>query len=164
MAEAEGADAKGGEAPVEPPGEPMVTFHVAGVLYGIALSLVREIVRLGQLVPVPGAPRAILGITELRGEPLVVTDVRRVLGEPNERPAHLGQLIVLGDGGPELGLLADGVLDIQTVHTGALLAGRGAMTGPHNACIRGSTVDGLQVLDGRELLVDPQLWAQDEEG
>lgn len=47
--------------------------------YAISVARVKEILPLNQLTPVPNAPRAIMGMTLIRGEVVVVVDMQSVL-------------------------------------------------------------------------------------
>ena len=50
--------------------------------YGIELTDVREVVPDPRLTPVPGAPPAVLGVVNLRGEVVPVLDTAQLLGLP----------------------------------------------------------------------------------
>jgi purine-binding chemotaxis protein CheW len=50
--------------------------------YGIELTDVREVVPEPRLTPVPGAPPAVLGVVNLRGEVVPVLDTAQLLGLP----------------------------------------------------------------------------------
>jgi purine-binding chemotaxis protein CheW len=97
-------DAEAIEAPVQ-----MVGVELLGELYGIEIHLVQEVIRVGTVTRVPGAPRPILGITSLRGKILPVLDLRIRLGLPAAEVGARSRIVVADLGGKLLGLLVDAV-------------------------------------------------------
>jgi purine-binding chemotaxis protein CheW len=123
---------------------------------------VREVVRIGDCTPVPGAPDFLLGIVNLRGEVLAVFDLRRLFGVPAREPGSLSRLLVLGGDRAEFGLIADAVHEVRTLWLDALREPPGAIAG--RELIRGVTADALVVLDGAALLLDRRLFIDGGEG
>lgn len=62
--------------------EQVVVIEVAGLLMGLPLDRVVEVVRGLAPVPVPGAPAGVVGMVNLRGQVLGVLDPRLALGLP----------------------------------------------------------------------------------
>jgi chemotaxis signal transduction protein len=92
----------------------MTTVHVrvrvGSESYAIAVEHVIEIAELGDLSPVPGAHRSVLGIQNLRGEVLPVFDLASVLGIMSESPPR--RLLVTEHGGVRAGFAIDEVTDV----------------------------------------------------
>lgn len=92
----------------------MTTVHVrvrvGSEFYAIAVEHVIEIAELGDLSPVPGAHRSVLGIQNLRGEVLPVFDLASVLGITSESPPR--RLLVTEHGGLRAGFAIDEVTDV----------------------------------------------------
>ena len=124
----------------------VVPFTLDGSRYAIEILLVRAIVDSGSIAPVPGARPEFLGVTTYRGEMLGVMDLRVALGRAS-RAAGARHLLILGDGGAELGLLADAVAEPTDVVIGELLPSPSG-----HRLVRGITPDGHLVLAGRDLL------------
>jgi purine-binding chemotaxis protein CheW len=61
-----------------------VTLHVGAEQYALPVDNVVEIADFDPPTPVPGAPRELLGIRNLRGEVLPVFDLAAVLGIPGD--------------------------------------------------------------------------------
>jgi purine-binding chemotaxis protein CheW len=61
-------------------GVPHLVFRVAGEDYALRLAAVREVVGLGSLDVVPGAPTALRGVLDVRGERVAVVDLGAVFG------------------------------------------------------------------------------------
>jgi purine-binding chemotaxis protein CheW len=81
--------------------------------YALSVQDVIEVVDIGDLTPVPGAPRTILGIRNLRGEALPVIDLARLLNlGPGETPQRM---VVAQAGKLRAGLAVRSVLGVDEV-------------------------------------------------
>jgi purine-binding chemotaxis protein CheW len=124
-------------------------FTLAGAPHAVETRHVREIVRLVDLTPVPGAPDTLLGLVPVRGEVVAVFDLRRLLALEG-RGAPPSRLVVLGGEHLELAVAVDAVNDITLVDLATLreppIAG---------SLVRGLTADTV-LLDGAALLSDPR--------
>ncbi|HZU30165.1 MAG TPA: chemotaxis protein CheW [Candidatus Angelobacter sp.] len=69
------------------------TFYVNGMLFGIAVENVREVVTHHKTTPVPLARPEVEGLMNQRGQVVVALDLRRRLGFP-ERAANQQPMIV----------------------------------------------------------------------
>jgi purine-binding chemotaxis protein CheW len=95
-------------------------FRVASSNYAIPVQIVREIVRSGQLTPVPRAPPGVLGISSFRGRVITVVDMTNRLGlgtalvQSMPGPMRVAKLrILMVDLGQEtIGYLVDEVLQV----------------------------------------------------
>jgi chemotaxis signal transduction protein len=92
----------------------IVTFQLGHQHYGLPLAVVHEIVRLPALTQLAGAPPALCGLLNLRGQHLPVLDGRVLVGEPALYDLA-NQIVIAGRGQPEFGLLVDQVHDVYTV-------------------------------------------------
>ncbi len=87
-----------------------ISFSLAGQSYGVDIGRVREVLAETQIEPVPGAPAAVLGVINLRGQIVTVLDLRAWLGrEPSSKVARV---MVLEHAGAMLGLAVDAVSDV----------------------------------------------------
>ena len=73
-------------------------FSLGGLGLAVDVVQAREIVVLDRCTVVPGAPEAVLGVTNLRGSILPVVEVRPLLGLPARPPEPGAMAIVLVDG------------------------------------------------------------------
>jgi chemotaxis signal transduction protein len=81
-----------------------VTFLLDGRSYAARLTTIREVVRLGELVTLPGMELPVAGVLDLRGVSLPVVDIRPV-------PGAEGDVLVLhgADGEAQFGFACDAV-------------------------------------------------------
>lgn len=136
----------------------LVTFTLGGDCYAVEAGLVREVVRLVSLTPVPGTPPSIAGVINLRGELLPVVDLRKLLGLERPGITDLSRVVVLGRDRAEFGLLADSSHDLRSIPRSGILAPPGGPGPIQSRLLLGVTREALAVLDGAALLSDPRLF------
>jgi purine-binding chemotaxis protein CheW len=78
--------------------------------YAAPVGHVLEVAELGEVSPVPGAPSAVLGVRNLRGQILPVIDLALLLGVP--RTALPGRLLVAEAAGQRAGFAMDQVSEV----------------------------------------------------
>jgi purine-binding chemotaxis protein CheW len=88
-----------------------LAFRIAGQHYAAPLALVGEVLRDGELTPVPGAAYDLLGIRHLRGQIVPVMDGRRRLDLPEQPAADPAsvRVVMLQAGGQMVGLRVDAI-------------------------------------------------------
>lgn len=95
--------------------ETWVAFRLQGETYALPVSHVREIVRVDAVTRVPGGPREIRGVTNVRGRVIPVVDLRVRLGlEPDDLSPGSRVLVAEARGRP-IGLLVDGVRAVERI-------------------------------------------------
>lgn len=95
--------------------EPLVrwiTFKLGNENYGVEVKHVREILRMSNIFPVPGAPACVLGITNIRGNVVTVIDGRRRLNLPEQNHDDETRVIVFDAGDDMAGVVVDNVTDV----------------------------------------------------
>jgi purine-binding chemotaxis protein CheW len=95
------------------------TLSVAGILYGIEVARVQEVLRAQRLTRVPLAHGVVAGLMNLRGQIVTAIDLRRRLALP-ERPAGKAPThVVVQAGGAVVSLLVDDVGDVIPISSEA---------------------------------------------
>ncbi len=92
-------------------------FSLKGQRYALSLTSVREVIRPGDITPVPGAPVDVLGVVNLRGQIVPVLDGRRRFGLDGTGDAadeDAQRVIVFDDGGTVVGMRIDVIGDMLT--------------------------------------------------
>jgi purine-binding chemotaxis protein CheW len=141
----------------------VVTFALASEQYALPTRFVREVVRLADPTPLPGAPPFLAGVLNLRGDLLALVDLRPFLGTAAHEATGPARVLVLGDGRAEFGILADAAHEVRILRADEVLGPPPAAGSAGREWLRGVTREALVVLDGAALLQDGRLFI-DEEG
>jgi purine-binding chemotaxis protein CheW len=97
-----------------------VLFELAGERYGLPVTAVQEILRVGTITRVPHAPAPVRGITNLRGRVLAVVDLRVRLGLPPADPDVHSRILVVESRRRTLSLLVDAAHQVVKLIPSAL--------------------------------------------
>ncbi|HJW04940.1 MAG TPA: chemotaxis protein CheW [Rhodanobacter sp.] len=94
-----------------PPARHWLSFRIGAQLYAAPLDEVSEVIRDGELTPVPGAAPDLLGVRHLRGRIVPVMDGRLRLGLPALPAANpvSVRVVLLSQAGQRVGLRVDAV-------------------------------------------------------
>ena len=88
-----------------------VVFRLTREWYGVEITKVKEVIKVGKITYLPSSPEHIAGIVNLRGYILSVTDLKTIFGLPHEEPTEKTRIIALESGALETGFLADEVVE-----------------------------------------------------
>ena len=167
----------GGELPAGGSGEPdrgrepnrpgdeiqmkYVTFRLEQEEYGLPISHVREINRVGEITRVPNSSQYLMGVINLRGKIIPVIELKRRL-RLGPTAVNRESRIIIAENGPKLlGLLVDQVSEVRAILSGQIEAP------PDEVKVNGNLITGVAKLDERRLviLLDPELiWNTPPEG
>jgi len=117
--------------------------------YGVPITLVREIVGVQTVVPVPNRPPMVDGVINLRGVVIPVINLRRAFGLAPGMPDEQNVIIVVDGGGTDrIGLAADRVKEVVTFADGEVEP-------PPRLAATGNLVAGIGKSQGRiRILLD----------
>ena len=91
-----------------------LAFALAGELYGVELTRIREILSPPPITPVPRAPREVIGVCSVRGLLVTVVDLRRRLRLPERQSTRRARiLLTTADSGEVIGLFVDEVRQVM---------------------------------------------------
>jgi purine-binding chemotaxis protein CheW len=93
----------------------LVTFMLGAEEYGVPISQIQEIDRLGKITKVPKAAEFIEGITNLRGEVIPVLDTRKRFDLELKAPDDRTRIIIVDMGGVKTGLVVDSVRQVMNL-------------------------------------------------
>jgi len=94
-----------------------LSFTLAGEIYAVPVTVVREIIRLCPVTPVAGMPAHVRGVINLRGRVIPLIDLRLRFGLP-AAPDHdrtcfvVGQVAGGAGGGRPYAVVVDGVEEV----------------------------------------------------
>ncbi len=89
-----------------------VTFQLAGENYAVNVLSVHEVLKSTDITPVPGAPSAVRGILNLRGNVVTVLDGRQLFNLPPAPMTEETRILIVEVGGQMVGLVVDAVAEV----------------------------------------------------
>jgi purine-binding chemotaxis protein CheW len=126
----------------------LLVFELGHERYGIELSEIQAVLPFGGCTPVPGAPPALIGVINVRGEIRAVVDTRALLGLPPAQDAAAGYVVLVRLPSGAVGLKVDRIDQVRRVDPAHLMAAaEGAVTLPASRFVKALTRDTVIVLD-----------------
>ena len=144
---------------LEDPTQRWVTFHMDNETYGINVTQVREVLRITEIAPVPGAPDYVLGIINLRGNVVTVMDTRKRFGLRSVENTDSTRIVIIEVEGQEVGILVDSVAEVIDIRQSAVEAAPNIGNDDASRYIQGvSSIEGqlLILVDLNRLLTDEE--------
>ncbi len=123
--------------------------------YALATRFIHEVLRGAELIPLPGAPALLCGLTLLRGEVLPVVELAPLFGRPASSPGTV--VLVVGASRPELGLAVAQVEEVVPLPRDTFLPPPAPLQAQGGALVSGINREGLILLEGEALLSDSRL-------
>lgn len=136
-----------------------VTFRLQEETYGINVTQVREVLRLTEIAPVPGAPDYVIGIINLRGNVVTVIDTRRRFGLPTKESDDSSRIVIIEVEGQVVGILVDSVAEVVDLRASAIESAPNVGNDDSSKFIQGVTSregELLILVDLNRLLSDDQ--------
>ena len=91
------------------------TFYIQGLLFGVEVETVQEVIRHQEMTGVPLAPEVVAGLINLRGQIVTAIDLRRRLGVHDRLDGGLPMNVVVRTGDGAVSLLVDEIGDVVEV-------------------------------------------------
>src|SRR5579859_7682676 len=98
----------------------IVVFGLANEHYGVDIARVEGIIKMQAITTVPHAPEFVEGVTNLRGKVLPVIDLRCRFGLSPAEPTKDTRIVNVEMNGLTVGLVVDGVSEVQRVDPAAV--------------------------------------------
>jgi purine-binding chemotaxis protein CheW len=120
----------------------LATFHLGDHLFAVPVSDVQEVLMLQPHTPTPGAPPAVAGLINLRGQVVTALDLRTRLGLPpreqqgDDTPSSIN--VVVRAGGETWSLLVDRIGDVIDVDAAQFEPTPDTLHGPLRELILGA--------------------------
>jgi purine-binding chemotaxis protein CheW len=116
----------------------LCTFSLGGLLFGVEVGKVQEVIRYQEMTSVPLAPPEVEGLINLRGQIVTAIDLRRRLGmSPRTDEARPLNVVVQGPDGIT-SLLVDEIGDVLNVEERSFEPPPGTLRAPARELIRGA--------------------------
>lgn len=116
----------------------LCTMVLDGMVFGVDVLHVQEIMRQQQLTRVPLANSTVCGLMNLRGQIVTALDLRRKLGLPERPPGAKHKNVVVRSEGGVVSLLVDEVGDVIDVSGETLERPPETLRGPVRELIQGA--------------------------
>lgn len=100
--------------------ERWVCFELATQSYALPILSVQEVLSGAEIEPVPGAPRTVLGVVNLRGTIVTVLDLRLRLGLPAAHGPLPSCLVIVDGPGEAVAVQVDRVVDVRCIACAAI--------------------------------------------
>ena len=107
-------------APPAPAEEQLVVFRLGEEHYAVNIEAVESIIKMQTITVVPRAPKYVDGLTNLRGDVLLVLDLRTRLGLDRAPQTPDTRIVVCNWQGNKVGMLVDGVSEVMPVSRAAI--------------------------------------------
>jgi purine-binding chemotaxis protein CheW len=114
------------------------TFFLDGLLFGVEVSKVQEVIRYQEMTRVPLAPPVVQGLINLRGQIVTALDLRRRLNLKDRSSNRLPMNVVVRTGDEAVSLLVDEIGDVLEVEEDAFERPPETLQGEARELIRGA--------------------------
>ena len=135
----------------------VVEFLLAYERYAVESSFVREVCPLKELTFLPGAPAFLAGVMNVRGQIVLVVDLKKFFDLPEKGLTDLNKVIIISNGRMEFDILVDVVFRVGHVPLSELQRSLPTLTGVRAEYLKGVTANRLIVLEATKLLTDPKI-------
>ncbi len=136
-----------------------VTFQLGQETYAVVVKKVREILRINNISPVPGAPEYIVGITNIRGNVVSVIDGRRRINLSSTEYSDLSRMIVMESEDDIVAVVVDKVVNIIDLPESSIESNPKLHKGDNSKYITGVIThsdDLIIILDSEKFITDEQ--------
>lgn len=120
-------------------------FTVSDATFGVDARMVLEVVKVGDITRVHGAPRGVVGIRNLRGRIVTVVDMAVHLGLGCVEIGGDARLLIMESQGESYGFLVEAVTDALAVEEGGLIAPMASLDPALRARLQGVWREGDQL-------------------
>lgn len=138
----------------------LVVFRLGSERYGVRITWVREIQKVGHIAVVPTAPAFVVGVINLRGNILSVIDIKVFFGLEQVVMNEHTRVLVVERGGMSIGILVeevDEIVDIATADIKPPLSPAKGVTEEHVLGIAPHGGGMLLLLDVEKILKNPRI-------
>lgn len=115
----------------------LVTFFLDREEFGVPITQVREILRVGTITRIPEQPPHIRGVTNVRGRVIPVVEIRSRLGLPPVQVTAQSRILLVDSHARVLGLVVDAVSQVMRVKSQAVIPPPEEVLSVHADYIRG---------------------------
>lgn len=138
-------------------GCPVLEFKLADESYALGTEHIRQVLRAGEITPLPHTPPFVPGIINVRGEIISLIDFRILFNLPEREEEGPTFVMLLANEDMHFGIIADEILNVTHVSPDEMQQSMPTLTDIRERYLKGVTPEGLVVLDCKKILSDEQL-------
>jgi purine-binding chemotaxis protein CheW len=140
----------------------IVEFRLGTESYGLEFDHILEVYPLRELTPLPGLPRFVQGIINVRGQIVSVIDLKIFFEMTSDEATAGTKVIILQSNDMEFGIMADAIIGVKAIAKKEILPTLPTLTGIRTDFLKGVSKERLVILDGAKLLADSNLIINEE--
>ena len=115
----------------------IVVFRLGNQEFALEIGLVKEIIRLVEITPLPRVPEAVAGMINVRGKIIPVVDLHKHLQLQRISAGAAARIVLVDAGAALVGLWVDEAVDVLRVDPDELKSATDIMTGDNLVSIKG---------------------------
>jgi purine-binding chemotaxis protein CheW len=127
----------------------LVVFKLGTEEFGVDIAQVREIIRVGDITRIPGAPRYVDGVINLRGQVTTVINLRNRLGLEGKDMDGNARIMILEVNKNVIGVIVDSVTEVKNLAATQIEALPEALS----TTVSSKYIQGVGKLEGRLLIL-----------
>jgi purine-binding chemotaxis protein CheW len=135
----------------------VITFMLGSEQYAMELHHIQEVIPLPELTTLPGTPKFVLGIINVRGQIISVIDLKTFFDLPQQGLTNRNRVIILHGQEMEFGILADEIHGISRMAADEIQTTLPTLTGVRQEYLQGVSKESVAILDAKKLLTDPKM-------
>lgn len=93
----------------------LVIFHIRDEEFGIPIDEIQEIIKMGNITPIPDAPKFIKGIVNVRGDIVTTIDMKIKFSIPGKQDGNGRHIVIIKQNNNLYGLLVDEVTEVLRI-------------------------------------------------
>ena len=127
----------------------LVIFKLGAEEFGVNIAQIREIIRVGDITKMPGCPRYVEGVINLRGQVTTVVNLRSRLGLEGKTMDVSNRIMILEVNKSLVGVMVDAVTEVKNLDATHIKPLPGALTNAINS----DYFQGVGKIDNRLLIL-----------
>ena len=138
----------------------LIVFNLGDEEFGAAIAQIREIIRIGPITPIPTSPDFIQGVTNVRGEVVIIINLKARFSFLENKEVESKHIIITEQGKNLFGLMVDEVTEVLRVPEKTIKAAPDLVARIDNIFINGVlTIDNrlIILLDLAKVLSETEL-------
>ncbi|CAJ36055.1 chemotaxis protein CheW [Methanocella arvoryzae] len=127
----------------------LVIFKLGTEEFGVDISQVREIIRVGEITRIPGSPRYVDGVINLRGQVTTVVNLRTRLGLDGKDMDSNARIMIMEVNKNVVGVIVDSVTEVKNLASAQIEPLPQALS----SAISSEYIQGVGKIDNRLLIL-----------